>query len=43
MKKTGSKALRWIPPRSAVTMDFRSDRLNIAYDDDMIITMVNCG
>lgn len=43
MKKTGSKALRWIPPRSAVTMDFRSDRLNIAYDDNMIITMVNCG
>jgi hypothetical protein len=43
MKKTGSRTLRWIPPRSAVTMDFRSDRLNIAYDDDMIITMVNCG
>jgi Peptidase inhibitor I78 family len=43
MKKTGSKTLRWIPPRSAVTMDFRFDRLNIAYDDAMIITQVSCG
>ena len=43
MTKTGSKTLRWIPPRSAVTMDFRFDRLNIAYDDAMIITQVSCG
>ena len=43
MKKTGSKTLRWVPPRSAVTMDFRSDRLNIAYDDAMVITQVSCG
>jgi Peptidase inhibitor I78 family len=43
MKKTGSKTLRWIPPRSAVTMDFRNDRLNIAYDDFMVITQISCG
>lgn len=43
MRKTGSKTLRWIPPRSAVTMDFRSDRLNIAYDDAMVISQVSCG
>ena len=43
MKKTGRKTLRWVPPRSAVTMDFRSDRLNIAYDDAMVITQVSCG
>jgi hypothetical protein len=43
MQKTGSKTLRWIPPRSAVTMDFRNDRLNIAYDDAMIITQISCG
>lgn len=43
MKKTGSRTLRWVPPRTAVTMDFRSDRLNIAYDDSMVITQISCG
>jgi hypothetical protein len=43
MQKTGSKTVRWIPPRSAVTMDFRNDRLNIGYDDAMIITQISCG
>lgn len=43
MKKTGSKTLRWMPPRSAATMDFKNDRLNIAYDDAMVITQISCG
>jgi hypothetical protein len=43
IKKTGARTLRWIPPRTAVTMDFRTDRLNIEYDDAMVITRVNCG
>ena len=43
MKKTGSKTLRWMPPRTAATMDFRNDRLNIAYDDSMVITQISCG
>jgi Peptidase inhibitor I78 family len=43
IKKTGSHTVRWIPPRSGVTMDYRQDRLNIAYDDDMVITHVSCG
>ena len=43
MKKTGSRTLRWMPPRSAATMDFRNDRLNIAYDDAMVITQISCG
>jgi hypothetical protein len=41
--KTGSKALRWMPPRSAATMDYRADRLNVAYDDAMVIVRVSCG
>jgi hypothetical protein len=41
--ESGSNLLRWLPPRSAVTMDYRQDRLNIAYNDDMVITRVNCG
>lgn len=43
LKKSYAKTLRWIPPNSAVTMDYRQDRLNISYDSDMQITEVNCG
>lgn len=43
MQESGAKTLRWMPPRTAATMDFRSDRLNIAYDDTMIITAIDCG
>ena len=43
VKESGSRTLRWMPPRSAATMDYRPDRLNIAYNDDMVITRVNCG
>ena len=40
---TGSAILRWAPPRSALTMDFREERVTIAYDDAMNITMITCG
>lgn len=43
MQESGAKTLRWMPPRTAATMDFRSDRLNIAYDDSMVITAIDCG
>ena len=40
---TGSELLRWAPPRSALTMDFKEGRVTVAYDDDMVITAVTCG
>lgn len=40
---SGAARLRWMPPRTAVTMDYRADRLNIAYDDGMTITRISCG
>lgn len=43
LRLTGASSLRWVPPRSAVTMDFREDRLNIEYDDDYKITRIRCG
>lgn len=43
MQESGAKTLRWMPPRTAATMDFRSDRLNIAYNDAMVITSIDCG
>ena len=41
--ESGSRTIRWLPPRSAATMDYRQDRLNVAYDDNMVITTINCG
>lgn len=38
-----AKTLRWGPPRSAWTMDYREDRINVRYNDAMIITTVTCG
>lgn len=43
MRITRSKTLRWVPPRTAVTMDFRADRLTVSYDDTMIIERISCG
>lgn len=43
MQESGARTLRWMPPRTAATMDFRSDRLNIAYNDAMVITSIDCG
>ena len=43
LKVTGARTLRWGPPRSAMTMDYRQDRVNIMYDDASKITQVTCG
>ena len=39
---TGATVLRWVPPRTAITMDFNPGRLTVSYDDDFIITKVSC-
>lgn len=43
LRLTGAKTLRWVPPRSAVTMDYRADRLTVSYDDDYTIVRISCG
>lgn len=43
LRETGARTLRWVPPRTAVTMDFRADRLTVSYDDDMVIERISCG
>ncbi len=40
---TGSDRYRVIPPDTAVTMDYREDRVNIDVDKDNIVTNVRCG
>lgn len=42
IRLTGARTLRWVPPRTAVTMDFRYDRLTVSYDDDMVIERISC-
>lgn len=43
LAKSGARTLRWGPPRSAMTMDFRQDRLTVSYDDAMLVTSARCG
>lgn len=43
LRLTGARTLRWVPPRTAVTMDFRADRLTVSYDDNLIIERISCG
>ncbi|MEH6756270.1 MAG: I78 family peptidase inhibitor [Parasphingorhabdus sp.] len=43
LTKSGGKKLRWVPPHTAITMDYRQDRLNIEYDEERVITRVTCG
>ena len=40
---TGADTVRWVPPRTAVTMDFQEGRVTVSYDDAMTITRVSCG
>jgi hypothetical protein len=42
MAATGAKILRWVPPHTAITMDFSPDRLTVSYNDAMVITSVSC-
>ncbi|MEQ8738674.1 MAG: I78 family peptidase inhibitor [Hoeflea sp.] len=43
LAESGARTLRWGPPRSAWTMDYRVDRVNVRYDDDMVIEAITCG
>ena len=43
LERTGARTLRWVPPRTAVTMDFRPGRLTVSYDDDLVIERISCG
>lgn len=42
-RDTGARALRWLPPRTAVTMEYRADRVGVRYDEAMTVTGISCG
>jgi hypothetical protein len=41
--RTGAQIFQWVPPRTAVTMDYSPDRVRVSYDDDMRIVRIACG
>lgn len=43
LKESGARTLRWGPPNSAWTMDYREDRVNVRYDAASAITGITCG
>lgn len=43
LRLSGAKTVRWLGPDSAMTMDFRVDRLNLTTDADGKITGSRCG
>jgi hypothetical protein len=43
IRLSGAGTIRWIPAGSAVTMDYREDRLNVELDSRNQVTRVRCG
>ena len=42
-RRSGAETTRWIAPGTAVTMDFRADRLNAELDEDGVVVSLRCG
>lgn len=43
LRDSSARSLRWGPPRGAWTMDYRQDRVNVRYDEQMNIVEITCG
>lgn len=43
VKRATARTLRWIQPGSAVTMDYRFDRLDVHIDAANLVTKFTCG
>ncbi|MFK0309803.1 I78 family peptidase inhibitor [Pseudomonas sp. NPDC090233] len=42
-KASGSQMARILKPRDVVTLEYRSERLNLNVDEQGVVTRVNCG
>lgn len=40
---TDSREIRWVPPNTAVTMEYKFGRVTVSYDQDYRITAVTCS
>ena len=43
MAATRSRTIRWVPPHTAITMEYGFGRVTVSYDDAYRITGVTCG
>lgn len=43
LRASGAKTMRAGGPDTAMTMDYREDRLTIVYDKDMFVASARCG
>lgn len=43
LAKSGAKVLRWLTPGMVITMEFRSDRVNVTIDSSNRIEAINCS
>ena len=43
LRASGAKTLRWVAHGTAVTMEFRSDRVTVALDAQNRIERISCG
>ncbi len=43
LRDANATSLRWIRPNDAVTMDYRTDRINVKLSNAIIITGFSCG
>lgn len=41
--RAGAQNARILKPNDMVTMEYRSDRLNLNTDDNLVVTRINCG
>jgi predicted ATP-dependent protease len=42
-KRAGAQNARFLSPNDMVTLEYRSDRLNLSTDANKVVTRVNCG
>jgi hypothetical protein len=43
LQLSGARSLRWIPKDGVVTMDYRTDRLNLHLDSANKVVKITCG
>ena len=43
LERSGGRTVRWIQPNTAVTMDYRQDRLDIYLDENNAVSKISCG
>ncbi|MFJ2483774.1 I78 family peptidase inhibitor [Pseudomonas sp. NPDC087598] len=41
--KAGAQNARFLKPDDMITLEYRSDRLNLNTDNGLVVTRVNCG